>query len=291
MTQTKRDIQALLDAEGIRPLKRFGQNFLIDGNIMQMLVTAAELGPQDVVLEVGPGTGGLTDHLVERAGHVVSVEIDHGLARLLARRYEGRENFTLIHRDVLERKNAVATVVLETLQARHAQLGGRLRLVANLPYQVATPLLMNLIISDLPMDTYCFTVQAEVAQRMLAAPGTPEYGPLGILLQACCAVRRLATLGPQVFWPAPQVDSAMMQLIDIGGNNLPIDLRSVLSTWVRRAFNHRRKTLKHTLRQHLEPGHLGQLEGEHRFDLTLRPEAWPLEEWMRFVQIISASHM
>lgn len=290
MTQTKRDIQGLLASSGLRPLKRYGQNFLIDGNLMNILVEAADPASGDVVLEVGPGTGGLTDHLVKRAGHVVCVEVDRGLASIVAARFERCEHFTLIHRDVLEKKSEVAEVVLETLQARQAELGGRLMLVANLPYQVATSLLIDLLLSRVSFTRLCFTVQAEMADRIQARPGTKDYGPVSILLQTLCDVKRIARLPPQAFWPAPQVDSAMMRLDVREGGVIEGEARGLMVKTVRHAFNHRRKTLKHSLRALLREEVWRRIDEQTRFDLSQRPEQWEPKQWVDFAGYLAVEH-
>ena len=138
MAQTKREIEALLAASGMRPLKRYGQHFLIDGNLLRKLVAAAGVTRADAVLEVGCGTGTLTEELLATAGHVVGVEIDKGLAGACRTRFGESPRFTLIHRDVLEHKGRIAPEVMEELERRRAELGGRAMMVANLPYQVAT---------------------------------------------------------------------------------------------------------------------------------------------------------
>ena len=163
MPQTLSEIRDLLASAGLRPHKKLGQNFLIDGNLMTKIVDAAGLEPDDTVLEIGAGTGSLTEMLLERAGHVVAVELDRGLAELLADRLAGRDNLTLLHEDVLQTKSRIAPVVLDAL--RHAAGGRPALLVANLPYHIASPLLINLLLCDVPFVHFCFSVQREVADR------------------------------------------------------------------------------------------------------------------------------
>ncbi len=161
MAQTKREIEALLTAAGMKPLKRYGQHFLIDGNLLRMLVAAAGVTRADAVLEVGPGTGTLTEELLAVAGHVVAVEIDKGLAGACRARFGESPRFTLIQGDVLEGKGKIAPAVLTELERRRAELSGRAMLVANLPYQVATPVVIELLMSAARVSPLCFAVRRE----------------------------------------------------------------------------------------------------------------------------------
>ena len=280
MVQTRREIETLLNDAGIRPLKRFGQNFLIDGNLIRKLVHAAEIRPDDTVLEVGPGTGSLTEELLAAAGHVVAVEIDKGLVSMLSQRFAGNERFTLLHTDVLERKSAIAPVVLETLRARQAALGGRMMLIANLPYQAATPLVVDLLLGDDLVSPLCFTVQAEMADRMVAAPGSREYGPIGIYAQALATPTRIARIGPEAFWPAPEVNSAMLRL-DVSADPASTPaLKRALARLVHGCFLHRRKTLRSNLRTVLDASALQRVGNDGRWSLDDRPEQLTVAQWV-----------
>lgn len=275
--QTKTEIRAVFEALGVQPRKRFGQNFLIDGNLMRRLAAAAELGPDDVVLEVGPGTGGLTDLLVESAGRVVAVEIDRALAEFLRERFAGRANFTLIEGDVLHGKNRLAAPVVEAVK-QAAAVSARAALVANLPYNVATPLLMNLL-HELPVvSRLCFTVQRDVAEKIEAAPRTKAYGPLSIVLQAATAIRRVAQVPASAFWPEPGVESTMLRL-DVDRRHLagPLDVAR-FTALLRDAFGHRRKTLKYNLSRCLDDEALAA--AAEAFDLSRRPEDLSVDEWL-----------
>ncbi len=313
MPQTKTEIQAILAAAGIRPLKRFGQHFLIDGNLMGKLVAAAELTAADVVLEVGPGTGSLTEALVQQCGHVVAVEIDRTLHRVCRDRVRPADKLTMIQGDVLERKTAVAVEVREALHARQRAHGGRLLLVANLPYQVATPLVLDLLVGQPRFDRLCFTVQAEVADRFVSAPGSRDYGPISVLAQAVAVCERIARVPPPAFWPRPKVDSAMLRM-----DPVPPDVRSpvcrpacsaevdrlglrhpdtdgagfrhgVLAGLVHACFNHRRKTLKWSLRHLLNDAALAAVIADGRWDPALRPECLSPTEWIALAELLSSA--
>jgi len=287
MVQTKRDIQSLLATAGIRPLKRFGQNFLIDGNLMRKLLVAAEPGPTDVVLEVGPGTGSLTEELLAISGHVVAVEIDRTLQTVCWDRFGASPRFTLIRGDVLERKTSIALQVRRTLLDRHLALGGRLMLVANLPYQVATPLVVDLLLSELPVSLMCFTVQAEVADRLMAEPGTKEYGPISVFCQLFADVSRIARVPASAFWPAPKVESAMVKIHIKSDVSIEPDVQSRITELVHGCFNHRRKTMHWNLRAILDESAIKRVVADGRWDLTLRPENVTVAQWLELARFLS----
>lgn len=199
---------------GIQPDARRGQNFLIDQNLMDILVDAAELCPHDLVLEVGTGTGSLTARLADRAGHVVTVEIDRRLWQLAREELIDRTNITMLVLDVLKNKNRIDPLVLETIADQYAKLpGGAFKLVANLPYNVATPLLSNFLLTQQPPHRMVVTIQNELADRIVARPSTKEYGSLSIWIQSFCQAEILRVLPPSVFWPRPQVRSAFVRII------------------------------------------------------------------------------
>jgi 16S rRNA (adenine1518-N6/adenine1519-N6)-dimethyltransferase len=288
MAQTKSHIRATLEAAGIAPLRRYGQNFLIDANLMGVLVAAADLRADDVVLEVGPGTGALTERLLEAAGHVVAVEIDRGLQQICRERFGASQRFTLIEGDVLLRKSEIAPAVPAALRARAAALGGRVMLVANLPYQVATPLVMDLLMGELRVSPLCFTVQAEVAARFTAAPGGRDYGPLSILTQALADVRRIARVPPEAFWPVPKVDSAMLRVDVHAEQPVAPKLRSRLASILHACFQHRRKTLRSNLRGILGEPFVAEIERAGKWNLEDRPERISVPAWIELAALVES---
>jgi 16S rRNA (adenine1518-N6/adenine1519-N6)-dimethyltransferase len=275
--QTKREIQAALERADLQPRKRFGQHFLIDGNLMRRLVESAELTEHDLVLEVGPGTGGLTDLLVPRAAAVLAVEIDHRLFDLLTDRFRYADRVTLLRGDVLDGKHRVMPAVAEAIRGFRAA-GGAVKLVANLPYQVATPLIMNLLVDFPQVARMCFTVQAEVGGRIAAEPGGKDYGPLSILCQSLCTITTLSRIGPHCFWPAPQVDSVMLRL-DVRERPL-IARREVagFGAFIRGVFDHRRKQLRTAVGYVLPQADFTPLGAD--FDAMRRPEELAIDEWV-----------
>ncbi|MDP6151859.1 MAG: 16S rRNA (adenine(1518)-N(6)/adenine(1519)-N(6))-dimethyltransferase RsmA [Phycisphaeraceae bacterium] len=209
--QTLTDIQNLLRTHGLLPKKRLGQNFLHDANHMDQVVAAARVGEGHVVLEVGAGTGSLSRRLLDAGARLVAVEIDADLEPILRQQlvepFGGR--VTLVIGDVLTGKHVISLVVLDAL----ASIGAaKFKLVANLPYNIASPLLVNLAVDHPGMTDAVVMVQREVAARLAAGPGTKVYGPLGVIVQAMCEVELIATLAPTCFWPNPQVESAVIRL-------------------------------------------------------------------------------
>ena len=318
MPQTKTEIRALLDAADARPKHRFGQNFMIDQNLVAAVADAGEVAAGDFVIEVGPGTGTLTEVLLTRvgeAGRVVAVEIDRDLAGLLRRRFGGAvpieiksplspdaprlaaplagrvgerditgrapqagrlndeesvaarvERFHLIEGDALAGKHELNPDLLQ--QIRLAAASGRpLKLVANLPYNIASPLAVELLSAG--VDLLAFTVQKEVADRLRARPGTGEYGPLTVMVQLLARVEVLRTLPPQAFWPVPKIDSALVRLRrddQLGGEVRPF------GDWLRALFSMRRKTLRKAIRN---TGGTENVLEQLGIDPQQRPETLP----------------
>jgi 16S rRNA (adenine1518-N6/adenine1519-N6)-dimethyltransferase len=246
--QTLTEIRALLAAEGIAPRPRFGQNFLIDLNLMRKLVEAAELRAGDVVLEVGAGTGSLTEILLERGARVVAVEIDRGLQRILHRRLGDHPRFTLIEADVLETKHRINPLLMRVLGEQLPSAGGARKLAANLPYQIATPLLMDLLSSDPPFERLTCTIQKEVGERLVARHNSGDYGPVSVIVQTLAQVELLAVLPPQAFWPRPKVESVMLRIRPRPPETLEPGEIADFVAFVQRAFLQRRKMLRTALR-------------------------------------------
>ncbi len=238
----------LFQQHGFNPRSDLGQNFLIDINLIEYAVRAAELDKNDLVLEVGPGTGGMTTFLSEEAGKVVSVEVDSNMFALASKATEHCENVTLLHLDILKNKNTLNPEVTDLLKCELSQRpGAKLKLVANLPYSVATPVMSNLVASDLPWQRMVCTIQLELGEKMIAEPGSSNYGALSVWLQSQCSVKILRRLGPKVFWPRPKVNSAIVSIWRHDGRGERIDDKAFFLDFLRRLFHQRRKLLRRVL--------------------------------------------
>lgn len=241
--QTKQQIQQLLASAGVFPNKRLGQHFLIDLNLMRLLVDSANIHKDDIVLEVGCGTGSLTEGLAERAGGVIAVEYDGTLAQIAKSRLAEKENVEIIHADILENKHTISHTVTDALARSRGEYCGRVLLVANLPYNVACPVILNLITGLMIADAMYVTVQKEIAERMKAEPGGGDYGSLSIFLGATGDVKMIRTLKPTVFWPQPQVDSAMVVFVREEEKISRIRNMEIFAEIITLFIGHRRKTL------------------------------------------------
>ena len=242
--QTKQQIQQLLAVAGVSVNKRLGQNFLIDLNLMHLLADSANIDSSDIVLEVGCGTGSLTEALAERAGKVIAVEIDHTLAKIAKRQLEKQENVEVINTDVLESKNTIDHTVTNALELACKKYLGRVLLVSNLPYNVASPVMLNLITGLTITDSMYVTVQKEVADRMTAQPHSKHYGIISIFLSATGDVKTERILKPTVFWPQPRVDSAMVSFVRSKSKADRIHNMELFGELVNLFIGHRRKMLK-----------------------------------------------
>jgi len=284
--QTRSEVQTILHKANLRPSKRLGQHFLVDGNLMRKVAATAGVTDRDTVLEVGGGTGGLSDLLVQQARRVVIVEVSQPLAKLLRQRFaDHADRVEIVCADVLEGKHTVSPHVLRAL-TREPPVGEAL-LVANLPYHVATPLLINLVLHVPLIKRFCFTVQSEVADRLLASAGGKAFGPLAIITQAMCELTRACRLPPAVFWPMPEVDSSLVLMTRRPEPLVPTAQLKRFADLVRAAFAHRRKTLRYNLLRSLTPGELSA--AETAIDLSRRAETVTMSEWVRLTQVISSA--
>ncbi|MCA8996383.1 MAG: ribosomal RNA small subunit methyltransferase A [Planctomycetaceae bacterium] len=246
--QTKTHLMSLFKRHGLRPRTDLGQNFLIDLNIIEFVVRSAELTADDVVLEVGTGTGSMTTFMAQEAGHVISVDVDRNMHMLAGKAAAPFENITLLHQDALKNKNNFSPVVLAEIQKQLAvSPDRRLKLVANLPYSVATPVMSNLVATEFPWVRMVTTIQYEVGLRMQAGPRSEHFGALSVWLQSQCDVEILKKVGPSVFWPRPKVDSAIMLVTPNAEKRACITDRAFFHDYLRRVFNYRRKYLRSVL--------------------------------------------
>ncbi len=247
--QTMSYLRDLFAARGIAPRHRYGQNFLIDLNIHDLIVKAAGVEFGDVVLEVGPGTGALTRQMADTGATVVAVDIDPAMAELTAEATRGMINVRVLNLDALAGKNRLNPEVLDNVRSGLAiSPDRRFKLVANLPYNAATPIIGNLLVHpDLRPVRLVATIQLELARRMLAPPDSDDYGALSVLVQALTDATIIRTLPPGVFWPRPKVDSAIIALVPSESKRAAIGDLPWFHHTVRQVFLHRRKNLRRVL--------------------------------------------
>lgn len=292
--QTMSYLRNLFARRGIAPQHRYGQNFLIDLNIHDLISKAAEIGPTDVVLEIGPGAGALTAVMAESASAVVAVEIDPAMARLTGEAVSGRMNVRVLNVDALASKHTINPDVLNNVRAGMAVLPDRtFKLVANLPYNVATPIISNILLwTDPKVQLMVVTIQLELAERLRAEPATDAYGGLSVLIQAVADVEIVRVLSPKVFWPKPKVESAVVKITPNPEKRAKIQDLAWLHAVVRRIFLHRRKNLRRVLYsawrgKWTKPEVDAMLEGLGLTGLV-RAEAMNVEEFLSLADALKA---
>ena len=219
--------------------KRFGQNFLIDSHILEKIVESAEIMKEDCVLEIGPGIGTMTQYLAESAGQVIAVEIDKSLIPILEDTLSPYDNVTVINEDILK------VDIQKLVEEQNA--GKPIKVVANLPYYITTPIIMGLFESHVPLDSITIMVQKEVAERMQEKPGSKEYGALSLAVQYYAKPEIVANVPPNCFMPRPNVGSAVIRLTRHEKPPVEVEDEKLMFRIIRASFNQRRKTLANGL--------------------------------------------
>jgi 16S rRNA (adenine1518-N6/adenine1519-N6)-dimethyltransferase len=247
--QTQSYLRHLFTRQGFSPKRRLGQNFLIDLNIHELIVDTAGAGPNDVILEVGSGTGAMTSLMAASGAVVVAVDIDPAMAKLTAQAVAELPNVRVLNRDALANKNRLDPEVLAIVRAELAVGSGKqLKLVANLPYSIATPLIVNLLVHpELCPALMVVTIQKELAERICAQAATPAYGAVSVVIQGLADVSIVRSLPPTVFWPRPKVDSAVVAVQSDAAKRAAVGDVAWFHQIVRRLFFHRRKYIRHIL--------------------------------------------
>ena len=224
--------------------KKYGQNFLIDTRVLEKIIDAAEITKEDFVLEIGPGIGTMTQYLAEAAGHVTAVEIDRNLIPILEDTLSGYDNVTILNEDVLK---------VDIRRLAEEQNGGRpIKVVANLPYYITTPIIMGLFESHVPLESITVMVQKEVADRMQVGPGTKDYGALSLAVQYYARPYLVANVPPNCFMPRPKVGSSVIRLTRYEKPPVETTDEKRMFRIIRASFNQRRKTLVNGLGNSLE---------------------------------------
>ena len=244
--QTLSFLQSRFREIGIRPNTKHGQNFLIDLNLVKFVADAADIQPTDVVLEVGTGTGSLTAMLADQAAEVITVEIDQQLANLAREELFEVDNITFLQQDVLRNKNNFDPHVLDVIREKVTE-GRGFKLVANLPYNVATPVMSNLLLIDTFPDSMTVMIQKELGDRMVALPRTKDYGSLSVWMQSVASTEILKEVPPTVFYPKPKVTSAIVQVVSDRERRSAIPDLVFFHQFTRKIFLHRRKFLRSSI--------------------------------------------
>ena len=255
--------------------KRFGQNFLIDSHILEKIVESAEITKEDCVLEIGPGIGTMTQYLAESAGQVIAVEIDKSLIPILEDTLSPYDNVTVINEDILK------VDVCKLAQEKNA--GRPVKVVANLPYYITTPIIMGLFENQVPLDSITIMVQKEVADRMQVGPGTKDYGALSLAVQYYARPQIVTNVPPNCFMPRPKVGSAVIRLTRFQEPPVKVDDEKLMFAIIRASFNQRRKTLVNGLKNASELSFTKeQIESaltSAGIPLNIRGEALTLEQF------------
>jgi len=262
--------------------KKFGQNFLIDTHVLEKIMDSAEITKEDCVLEIGPGIGTMTQYLAERAGRVVVVEIDKNLIPILQDTLSEYDNITIINDDILK---VDINKIVEELNG-----GKPIKVVANLPYYITTPIIMGLFESRVPLQSITIMVQKEVADRMQVGPGTKDYGALSLAVQYYAKPEIVANVPPNCFIPRPNVGSAVIRLTRYEKPPVEVQNEKQMFALIRASFNQRRKTLMNGLGNaselHFSKEEIAQALEQMGLPLTIRGEALTLEQFANLSNLL-----
>ena len=254
--------------------KNFGQNFLVDERVLDKIINAADINENDLVIEVGPGIGTLTQAMAKRAGKVVSVEIDRTLVPILKELLADYDNIEIINEDILK-------VDINEIIARHR--GMNVKMAANLPYNITTPIIMGILEKHIPMESLTVMIQKEVAYRMNAKPSTKDYGSLSIVTQYYCKPYLVANVPQNCFMPRPNVDSAVIRLDILKEPAVKVQNERFMFEFVKAAFSQRRKTLVNCIYNsgivNLSKEEIGSILNEMGYDERVRGESLSIEDY------------
>ncbi len=264
--------------------KKFGQNFLIDTHVLDKIIRSAEITKDDMVLEIGPGIGTMTQYLACAAGKVVAVEIDKALIPILEDTLDGYDNVQIINEDVL--KIDIAKL------AKEQNSGRPIKVVANLPYYITTPIIMGLFENHVPLKSITVMVQKEVADRMQVGPGTKDYGALSLAVQYYASPYIVANVPPNCFMPRPKVGSAVIRLERYENPPVQVGDEKLMFKIIRASFNQRRKTLANGLRNSPEldftKEQIEQAIEKMGKGTSVRGETLSLEEFAKLSNLLGA---
>jgi 16S rRNA (adenine1518-N6/adenine1519-N6)-dimethyltransferase len=297
----RKQIEEILAAAGTRPTRRLGQHFMMDQRVLDQIIAAAALSPEDIVLEVGPGPGNLTSRLSPLVSAVLAVDLDAPLLAAASSYWAGLSNVRWITADALEGKHCLNPVVIDALRSLRPTTAwtGSAKLVSNLPYNVASPLIIDILaaqcvvasnnIAAPPMnfERLVFTVQWEVGQRMRAAAGTGHYGSISVLIALMADVEVLANIAPGAFWPPPKVRSALVRIVPSMEKLSRIHNVRTLQSTVSNLFSHRRQNISNAIRHSFDSHAAAEVLDKLRaigFDPGRRSETLAPEEFLQLSQ-------
>ena len=263
--------------------KKFGQNFLIDTHVLDKIIQSANITKDDMVLEIGPGIGTMTQYLAQAAGKVIAVEIDKNLIPILEDTLSGYDNVRVINEDVLK-------LDLKKL-ADEENNGKPVKVVANLPYYITTPIIMGLFENEVPVESITVMVQKEVAMRMQAGPGTKDYGALSLAVQYYCEPYIAANVPPNCFMPRPKVGSTVIRLTRYSEPPVTTENEQLMFRLIRASFNQRRKTLANGLNNapdlHYTKEQIAQAIEQLGVSASIRGEALTLQQFAKLADILA----
>jgi len=285
--QTKKFLEGKLREKGIWLRKRLGQSFLIDINMLKKIVRQGRVDGDSAVLEIGCGSGMLTQFIARKAAVVWAVEVDRKLAELAREMLDGCDNVILIGASILSRTGRINPDVKETIKT---YLDSRpekvLRVVSNLPYYIATSVIMELLDEDLPISSMTFTVQKELAERLMAGPGSKAYGAVSVAAQVNARIVERNVLRRELFWPRPQVASSLVEITPDRTLRRTIEDYEFFKQFVKAAFRYRRKRMKSALRyEALLSGRDIEKLKDAGFDLEKRAEEYGVPDFIRMCNI------
>lgn len=278
--------KAIIEKYGFTFQKRFGQNFLIDTNIIEKIIEGAGITKEDTILEIGPGIGSLTQMMAEAAGRVIAVEIDKKLIPVLEDTLGDYDNIRLINEDILK-LNIDEVIKEENIKS--------LKVVANLPYYITTPIIMNLLERDLPIESITVMIQKEVAERMNAVPGTKSYGSLSLAVKYHATTEIVAMVPPGCFIPKPKVGSAVIKLTKLSEPSVKSENEALMFKLIRGGFAQRRKTFINSVTGSQAIDHdkatVAEALEQMGLDLRIRGEALNLEQFAELSTILNKTEI
>jgi 16S rRNA (adenine1518-N6/adenine1519-N6)-dimethyltransferase len=279
-------IRRILKEHGVRPRKRWGQSFLRDEEVLGRIVRAAELNKDDLVLEIGAGTGVLTEKLGQTVCRVIAVELDERLCKILKERLAGFDNIDIVCNDILK---VNLREILQSFNLRPSTFLS-LKVIGNLPYYITTPVIFHLLKQKSLLTLFVIMVQREVAERMVASPGGKDYGALTLACRYHAGVEIIAQIGRESFFPSPKVDSALVKMRILQEPRVKVEDEKLLFSLIKSSFGQRRKTLENALLSGrylcLKRKELRRALGEAKIEGRRRGETLSLEEFARLSNVL-----